>query len=239
MTSSTTATVTPTMTFSATATPTGTLAANRTATSTPALGCGSESVSIFDAQGEWVATVCGMLPPMAPCVLNLGVSNFIPDPSGPGGTLALTLNGQPLASWNATDHNGRVVPNGFYQLVVTQAFTDGTSSVLERSVYVSPYTHISPVQMAVQPNFVANGGPVRLSAVVGGNPVQGSHVFKVYAVDGELMRALDAVNGQATWDLTSLSGEKVGSGLYLVALDMKDPQTGIPLQKAVKLVILR
>ena len=231
------ATLTPTATV--THTPTGTLTVIGTFTPTPALGCASESVSIFDSQGEWVATLCGALPVMTPCVLNLTISNFAPNPSHPGGTLSLGLNGQTIATWNATDHDGHVVPNGFYQLVVTQAFTDGTTSTLERSVYVNPYTHTSPVQMTAQPNIVTNGASVRLVASIAGNPVQGTGVFKVYATDGELIKALDAANGQVVWDLTAFSGQKVVSGLYLVALDMKDPQTGMPLRKAVKVLVLR
>lgn len=186
-----------------------------------------------------MTTLCGTLPAMTPCALNLTVSSFVPNPTAPGGTLSLGLNGQIIATWNATDHDGQVVPNGLYQLVITQAFTNGTTTTLERSVYVSTYNRTSQVQMTARPNIVLNGAPVSLTASVGNQPVQGAGVFKVYATDGELLKTLDAANGQGVWDLTTLRGGKVVSGLYLIALDALDPQTGIPVRKAVKVLVLR
>jgi hypothetical protein len=196
-------------------------------------------VSIFNSQGEWVTTLCGRLPPPAPRELNLTVSTFVPNPSGPGGTLTLFLDGQVMAVWDATDNGGKVMPNGFYHLVLTPTFTDGTQVALNRGVYVDPYSQTARVQMLVEPNFIHSEGTVQISAVVEGNPVQGAGVFRIYALNGELLRSLGAVNGQAAWDLTNREGQPVASGIYLIALNVMDPKTGSPANKTAKVLVLR
>lgn len=58
------------------------------------------------------------------------------------------------------------MPNGFYHLIITQAFTDGTQVVLNRGVYVGPYSQATRVQMVVEPNLIHSEGTVQISAVV-------------------------------------------------------------------------
>ncbi len=242
-----TATASLTPTHSPTATETPTLARTASPTWTPtrtltpslSASCASESVSIFDERGEWVDTLCGDLPPMAPQSLKLTVSSFVPSASGPGGALTIYLNGQVLAVWNATGDNGQVVANGFYYLTLTQTLTDGTQVVLNQAVFVDPYAQTTRVAMTVAPNLVYSGGLVQIAAQVEGSPVQGAGAFKIYTVNGERLRALDAVNGQAAWDLANGEGEQVASGLYLIVLDVMDPVTGQPAHKIAKVVILR
>jgi hypothetical protein len=177
--------------------------------------------------------------PVAPPSLNLAVLAFVSGTSGPGGSLTLTLNGQVLAVWDATDSRGQVVPNGFYHLILTQTFTDGTQIVLNRGVYVDPYSQATEAQMLVGPNVVHPGATVEVSGQVEGNPVEGAGVFKVYALDGELLKTLDAVNGQASWDLTTREGKQVASGLYLIVMNVMDPKTNSPATKTAKVAVLR
>ncbi len=224
---------TPSYSFTATFTPKGTLTPSVTAS------CGSETVGIFDQRGEMVKTLCGLLPAMNPQNLNLTVSTFVPNASGVGGILTLSLNGKVLAFWDATDSNGKVVPNGFYHLVVTQVFTDGTSLQLQKTVYVGPLSRTAQVQLSAQPNIAYAGGTIHLLAVVDGVPVNGSHVLKLFDTNREAVKTLDMSDGQAVWDLTSAAGQEVSSGLYLIVLDTVDPATGNPARKTIKVVVLR
>jgi hypothetical protein len=196
-------------------------------------------VSIFNSEGEWITTLCGNLPPQAAQNLNLTVSNFTAGTSGPGGSLTLFLNGQVLAEWNATDSRGKVVPNGFYHLVITQALTDGTQIALNRAVYVSPYSQKAQLQLVAYPNLVTSNGAVQITASLEGSPANGAGLVRVFALNGERVKTLDLVNGQAAWDLTNEEGKEVGSGLYFIGFDVMDPKTGADAHKIVKVVVLR
>lgn len=176
---------------------------------------------------------------LGPQNLNLTVSSFAPNPSGLGGSVALFLNGKTLTTWNATNNNGTVVPNGFYHIVVIQVFSDGTNAQYQTTVYVGTLSRTAPVQLSAQPNIITSGGTIRLLAMVEGNPVTGPGVLKLYDTSGELMKTLDMSGGQAVWDLTNAAGQGVASGLYLIVLDTVDPQTGQPAQKVIKVVVLR
>jgi hypothetical protein len=153
--------------------------------------------------------------------------------------LVLFLNGKTLATWNATDNNGTVVPNGFYHLVLTQTFTNVTSAQYQTTVYVGTLSRTAPVQLSAQPNIVTSGGNIRLLGMVDGLPVTGSRVLKLYDTNRELIKTLDMSGGQAVWDLTNAVGQEAGSGLFLIVLDTVDPQTGSPAQKVIKVVVLR
>jgi hypothetical protein len=176
---------------------------------------------------------------MPPQALKVTVSKFTPLTSSPGGTLTIYLNGQVVAVWDAKDMDGRVVPNGFYHMTLTQAFTDRSQEVLNFAVYVDPRSQVSSVNLVAQPNITHTDGNILFSGMVGGKPVSGANVFKVFTLNGELVKTLDAVNGQAVWNLTNLKGEKVASGLYLISLNVMDPLTWTPAHKTVKVVVLR
>lgn len=153
--------------------------------------------------------------------------------------MTLTLNGKVMAVWNAMDNTGKLVPNGFYHLVITQSLTDGTQIVLNRGAYVNPYSKTAQVQLSAYPNLVFSGAPVQVSATVEGSPAEGSGLVKIFAMNGELLKTLDLVNGQAVWDLTNREGREVASGLYFIGLDVADPATGAEAHKIVKVVVLR
>ena len=186
-----------------------------------------------------MTTLCGNLPPQTSGNLNLTVSAFAPNTSTPGGALTLFLNSQVMAVWNATDDGGKVVPNSFYHMVITQALTDGTSIALNRGVYVDPYTQTAQVQLSAYPNLIYSGGSVQVSASVEGSPAEGAGLFKVYAMNGEFLKTLDAVNGQAVWDLTNKEGRQVASGVYFIGFEVMDPVTEAKAHKTVKVVVLR
>lgn len=144
-----------------------------------------------------------------------------------------------MVVWDATDDDGRVVPNGFYHAVLTQALTGGGFIVLNRAIYASPYSHTAQVQLVAYPNLLYSGGTIQVTASVEGVPANGRGLVKVYAMNGERVKDLDLSNGQGVWDLTNGKGETVASGLYFISLDVMDPVTGAEANKTVKVVVLR
>ncbi len=224
-----------------TPTPTFTLSTLSTFTQTPipTAACASETVEIFDERGELVTTLCGTLGPLAPGPLDLTVSSLVPNASGPGGTLDFLLNGKIAASWDTTDKNGKPVVNGFYYLVFQQRFTDGTHIRMEKTFFVAPWGRASDVQLTAWPNIVHGGESVRLTAVIGANPADGGSRLKIYSINGELVKNLAPSVGQMTWDLSNNHGQAVAAGLYLLVLDGRDPASGNPMHKTIKVVVLR
>lgn len=131
------------------------------------------------------------------------------------------------------------MPNGFYQLVLAQELTDGTSARRERDVFIAPQGSTAAIQLKAQPNLVQSGGKILLSAQFGAVPADGRSVVKIFTVGGELVRALKLAQGQVAWDLTGAGGQEVASGIYLVVLDGVDVATGAPARKTIKVVVLR
>jgi hypothetical protein len=166
---------------------------------------------------------------MAPSVLTLGIQNS-------GGVLGLTLNNSAIAQWDGKDSQGNPVPMGFYHVIVTQTFTDGSQVQLQNSVYWGDHAPIAAVILQAAPNWVTVGGTIQLTAQVDGNPVNASGVVKIYSLSGELLRQLDLAGGRGIWDLTNLQGGSVASGIYLVVLDTKDAN-GNPARKVIKVGI--
>ncbi len=54
-----------------------------------------------------------------------------------------------------------------------------------------------------------SGNPVTFDQITAGSTV------KIFTVSGHWVKTLDSPNGTAAWDLTTNSGEKVASGIYL------------------------
>ena len=183
--------------------------------------------------------LCGSIPAQKPQVLTLTLSGFDPAPSGNGGCLTLYLNGQTACVWNATDQSGKLVTNGFYELVITQPLSDGTSVTLERTVFIDPQGRTAPAQVTAWPNILHGGGQVKITAVIGTSPADSGSRIKIYTVSGELVRTLIPSAGQVTWDLNNSTGQAVSSGLYLVVLDGTDPSTDDPVEQTVKVAVIR
>ena len=228
-------TYTQTITFSPT--PSGTITPAVTVTASPA--CDQEVVKIFDERGELVKTLCGTLTVSQSVTFTFTVSKFTPNSTGLGGTLTFYVNGQAIATWDATDKNGKLVPNSFYYLILEQRLTDGTLARRERDIFISTTTQTSTVQLLAYPNIAHTGGSISLSAVFAGNPADSRSKIKIYAVSGELVKTMELNAGQASWDLTNGQGSFVSSGVYLISLDGVDVNNGNQVKKVIKVVVLR
>jgi hypothetical protein len=227
-TSTRTETATRTQTASVTSTPTGTL--------TPA--CGTGTVKIFDARGELVLVLCGGLLSPVPQSLDLADPKFMPALSGNGGAVTFFVNGQAAGVWDGKDGKGRSVPEGFYQVQLEQAFTDGTSATSSASLRVS-YTKAPGIALSASPNLVYAGGSVQFTASWAGAPPPDGTSLRVHAITGEKVRVLSLLGGLATWDLKNLAGREVSSGVYLIRLEGPEGAPSRTLSRTVKIIVLR
>jgi hypothetical protein len=193
-------------------------------------------VSIYDERGELVSTVCGALSFSNGATFSMTVSNFVPNPNGPGGTISIYLNGQMVGTWNATNSNGNWVPNGFYHFVLLEHASGGSIVQMERDAFISTY-HGELVTLIAWPNVVHPGDAVNFTASFAGIPADNQSKIKIYATDGELVQTVTLNAGSATWDLRNSSGQMVASGVYLAVLDSVDPSTGQGLNKIVKVLL--
>jgi flagellar hook assembly protein FlgD len=196
-------------------------------------------VNIFDERGELIRTLCGTLSAPQSLSFTFTVSSFTPNSTGTGGTLTFYVNGQAVATWDATDKNGKTVPNSFYHLVLDQRLTDGTLALRAKDIFISTASQTSSIQLLAYPNIAHAGDVLHLSVAFGVNAADGRSNIKIYTVSGELVRTLALSNGQATWNLTNAQGQTVSSGIYLIVLDGVDVNTGNRATKVIKVVVLR
>ena len=167
----------------------------------------------------------------------MSLSNFNPDPSGPGGTIEISLNGQVVAVWNATNETGSLVPNGNYYFAFETTDGAGNNVVLTRVAFVMTY-HNQIVSLTAMPNVADSGGHIQFSISFAATPADGRSSLKIYAISGELIQTLGISGGSATWNLTNQGGGMAASGVYLAVLDGTDPLSGARAQKIVKVMII-
>lgn len=164
------------------------------------------------------------------------LSNFVPNPNGPGGTISIYLNGQVIAVWNVTDGAGNLVPNGFYQFVVVETTNNGNVIQLEGEAYIST-NHGEEVSLLVLPNIGHPGDILKFIASFNGIAADNQSMIKIYSVDAELVKALVISSGSASWDLKNINGFTVASGVYIAVLDGIDPASGQKLTQSKKILI--
>ena len=164
------------------------------------------------------------------------LSNFSPDPSGLGGNITILLNGQKVATWNATDSKGNIVPNSYYHFIMSEHTSDGNVVLMERDAFIAPFRG-EPVSLSAMPNVGHPGGTITFSASFAGTPADGQSKVRIYAVSGELVQTLTLSNGVVTWDLTNTNYQAVASGVYLAVLTGIDPTNGQKLYKISKVMV--
>lgn len=164
------------------------------------------------------------------------LSNFVPNPNGPGGTITVFLNGQTVGTWNATTDSGEWVPNGFYHFVLVEHASDGSTVQMERDAFISTF-HGESMALVAAPNMVHSGDSVNFNASFAGTPADSQSKIKIYATNGELVRTLILSFGTASWDLRNNHGQAVGSGIYIAVLDGIDPASGQSLNKIIKVLV--
>lgn len=171
-------------------------------------------------------------------VLSFGA--YQPVPGGTGGQLPILVNGTVVAVWDSKNQQGSLVPNGFYQVQVTQ-FTNPTNpTVIEKAVYIDPIHYQTPIQLSASPNIAGEGTNVVFKSQIQGLPTgSGNEPLRIYTLTGELVKTLPWENGQTSWDMTNLPGQTVASGLYLAVEEATDAVSGDKIHRTVKVLFLK
>jgi hypothetical protein len=193
-------------------------------------------IKIYDERGEKVATICGSASLSNAATFSMNLSNFVPNPNGPGGTISVYLDGQLVGVWNATDDAGNLVPNGYYHFVLQEHTNNGGVVQLERDAFIPTY-HGESVSLLALPNVGHPGDILKLTASFAGIPADSQSKIKIYATSGELVQNLPISGGVASWDLKNANGQIVASGVYVVVLDRIDPSSGQKLSKITKILV--
>jgi hypothetical protein len=193
-------------------------------------------IRIYDDRGEKVAVLCGLIPfpPGPPYTPQL--SPFTLDPTGAGGVLTISLNGQIIAVWDGRDAKGHWVPNGVYHFVIEDHPAEGKDLFLERDAFVAT-DQGEKVALSAKPNVAQPGDSIHFTASFAGNPAEAPSKISLYAVSGELIQTLAVSNGMASWDLTSSTGHPVASGIYLAVLSGTDPVTDRKGYRIIRLLV--
>ena len=194
-------------------------------------------VRIYDERGEMVAQLCGSLIFPEGTGFSMSVSGFTPNAAGPGGTIAIYLNGQVVTTWDATDKNGNRVPNSYYHFVIEEHTAEGRTVVLARDAFVAS-NHEGEVSLTARPNIGRAGGTMLFSASFAGVPADEQSNIRIYTVAAELVRTIKLSNGTATWSLETEEGTPAATGVYLAVLDGINPTNGQKLVKITKVSVL-
>ncbi|HUO58074.1 MAG TPA: hypothetical protein VMV05_07835, partial [bacterium] len=219
-----TATDTPTVTYTSTITP------------TEASGC-LQTVRVYDERGEEMASICGNLSLGGTGTYTMSLSTFSPNSNGSGGSIGIYLNGQLVATWNATDEKGNVVPNGFYHFVLAEMGTNTGNSTFERDAFIDP-NHPDSVTFTAMPNHAGPGETITFAAFFDGVPADGRSKIKMYNTAGELLAVINLTGmGTAPWNLTNGLGQPVASGIYFAVLSGINPSNGGTTYKITKVLV--
>jgi hypothetical protein len=193
------------------------------------------AIRIFDARGELVSEMAGTVNAASVgSLFNLETGSFAPDPSGVGGLLPIYFNDSWIASWNARDTGGNLVPGGVYHLVVEFQDSNGTKTTIAKNVVLDTPRTFPSVSFDVRPNVVRNGERVEITVRFNGAPANGRSIVKIFDLAGELVWKLGLHDGLVTW-----SPDRLAPGLYLLVLEGEDPGSGLRVKRTRKIILAR
>ncbi|HET9869431.1 MAG TPA: hypothetical protein VFR02_02890, partial [bacterium] len=220
---------TPTFTDTPTPSPTPTV------TSTPSSAL--QVVQIFDPRGEMVRQLTGTLLFADPDRLTMTLSGFTPAPSGQGGSVTISLDGQVVAVWDGLDSLDHPVPNGVYQVLVEEK-AGGESYFYSQNLSVEELSRPVGSSLTAWPNLAHEGDTIRFTAQIAGQPAQAPALLRIYSLSGELVRTIGFSGGQALWNLDNAGNRSVASGLYIALLAGQDA-FGRPVHQSLRVMVIR
>jgi flagellar hook assembly protein FlgD len=138
--------------------------------------------------------------------------------------------------WDGTDENNKLVASGQYYIVTTSTDRINRTTTVTKAVTVQRALIQVVDGMRVSPNPARDTVQLWARSRIAGAEVN-AHV---YTVTGELVAKLTFGNSDVvTWDMTNRSGERLASGVYLIVILAKDPETGQTQRRIIKLAVLR
>ena len=135
------------------------------------------------------------------------------------GVYLISLDGKPKEIHYFNTDNSPLLDNAVTTMAIDKSgevfFGTGSGVISYRGEYATPEPHISEV--------VAYPNPVRAgyNGFVGIKGLVSNSLVRITTVDGAFVTQLISEGGQAVWDCTTINGEKVEPGVYLIFVSTK------------------
>jgi ligand-binding sensor domain-containing protein len=135
------------------------------------------------------------------------------------GVYLMSFDGNPKEIHHFNTSNSPLLDNAVSTMAVDKSgevfFGTGSGVISYRGEYATPEPEISDV--------VAYPNPVRMgyNGFVGIKGLVSNSLVRITTVDGTFVTQLISEGGQAVWDCTTINGEKVEPGVYLIFVSTK------------------
>ena len=138
--------------------------------------------------------------------------------------------------WDGTDENGKLVASGQYYITTISINRINRRTIVTKAVTVQRAMIQVIEGQRISPNPARDFVRIWARSRIAGAEVRA----QVYTVAGELVARLTFGNSDVvTWNMTNIAGERLASGVYLVVILAKDPETGQTERRIIKLAVLR
>jgi len=144
-------------------------------------------------------------------------------------------------TWDGTNSSGRTVDSGVYTVQLVVKNTDGYTDVQSKQLTVlnsGVNGMLGEIKVIPNPCVVTDTNGAAMYITWSGT-WQGSVKIKIYNIAAELIRSYEADSSQMkiTWDLHTVSGQTVSSGIYIGVIEAKN-NSGETETKIVKMAVL-
>ena len=135
------------------------------------------------------------------------------------GVYLMSLDGKPKEIHYFNTNNSPLLDNAVTTMAIDKSgevfFGTDSGVISYRGEYATPEPQISDV--------IAYPNPVRpgYNGFVGIKGLVSNSLVRITTVDGTFVTQLISEGGQAVWDCTTINGEKVGPGVYLIFVSTK------------------
>ena len=196
-------------------------------------------LKIYNSAGELVRTIESSNIPGTS--ISLGVSDVVLVGKGSSDVQVEYAPGQVII-WDGNNSDGRTVDSGVYEMKVEISTSDGYKVVASKSVTVLNAGKAGVIsEEKVYPNpLVIAGGAIGKATIAWTPTGTGRMTISIYNTAGELIRKTETglLPSVFEWDLKTVSGQPVTSGIYVVVLQAKK-DTGETDNKILKLSVTK
>jgi uncharacterized repeat protein (TIGR01451 family) len=180
-------------------------------------------VEVFDVTGRLVRTLADRRVYAAAGVASVGNGSGAVRIDTASPAVIMLTDGTRL-TWDGLDSTGMRLPNGIYVVRATAEYPDGRRAVATNTFTLARAYERLVESVILVPNPAAEAAWISLGLASSLSTVE----VRIYNVAGELVFK-GSIPGTARswrWDLRNGRGYKVASGLYVIALDVRDEMTG-------------
>ena len=125
-------------------------------------------------------------------------------------------------SWDGNNSQGRTVDSGVYVMNVEVSTANGLVIMASKNItIINAKTTGGISDVKIYPNpFMLEGASVNRATIKWTASGQGIMKVYIYNMAGELIRKIetDLLSSSVDWDLKTLSGKNISSGIYIVVL---------------------